>query len=133
VSMPYFGLSPFLPDNGRFSENKEGVSMPYFGLSPFLPDNGRFSENKEGVSMPYFGLSPFLQKICNSSNDGLWCQCPTSGSLHFYCWSSRRKGNKKNKVSMPYFGLSSFLRYALETRINTGFPGPFLQVIHRIF
>ena len=31
---------------------------------------------------------------------------------------------------MPYFGLLPFLRYPLETRINKGLPGSFLQVIH---
>ena len=85
------------------------------------------------------------------------CQCPTSGLPHFYdnnltsiiayltgvnalpraflisthYWNSPNA--KHEFVSMPYLGPSSFLRYALGTRINTGLPGSFLQVIHRIF
>ena len=111
VSMPYFGLLPFLPKrknkmlkikncfnallrassfstssaHNEFSSNSPGVSMPYFGLLPFLHVSYVCECGDSYVSMPYFGLLPFLLI-------GL----DFSGVEEF--------------VSMPYFGLLPFLR-----------------------
>ena len=86
------------------------VSMPYFGLLPFLPLKLELTNVRYCVSMPYFGLLPFLH--FRDTEDALMdilFQCPTSGFFLFY-------GNHeyflrlRRCVSMPYFGLLPFLR-----------------------
>ena len=152
--MPYGGLGSFLLIDYEYSNmNIQLVSMPYFGLLPFLPriyGNSYTKKNDcfnallrasffstcyhkevitcyggcfnallrasffstiksnmrdflpENVSMPYFGLLSFLLMINILKKGG-----------HFI-------------VSMPYFGLLSFLRYVSAPIDFTGFPASIL-------
>ena len=52
---------------------------------------------------------------------------PSAGYSHFYCELVETCRNPIESVN-ALGGLFSFLQYPLETRINTGFPAPFLQV-----
>ena len=83
------------------------MSMPYLGLTPFLPE--KFKMRCSGVSMPYLGLTSFLRIERRWELCGKMCQCPISGSRHFY-HSDARGGKTQRNVSMPYLGLTSFLQ-----------------------
>ena len=61
------------------------------------------------------------------------CQCPISGSCHFYTNIHVTIKETKRFVSMPYIGLMSFLPCRSGSLDFSGFWGSFLQVIHRIF
>ena len=66
---------------------QQSVSMPYVGLSSFLPTKEKENIKMSiDVSMPYIGRSSFLLWHCYTRNciDILY-QCPISGVLHFYC------------------------------------------------
>ena len=62
-----------------------GVSMPFNGLSLFLPDSGLVMDVTNSVSMPFNGLSLFLL-IDNLTPETIKdvYQCPLTGLLHFY-------------------------------------------------
>ncbi len=61
VSMPYFGLSPFLPNDAHVFVYSKGLCQcPTSGFLHFYLLSRRFAGNLSAVSMPYFGLSPFL-------------------------------------------------------------------------
>ena len=60
------------------------VSMPFFGLTPFLHYKEEKLCSRKHVSMPFFGLTPFLRIMTVLSTTSLMCQCPSSGLLHFY-------------------------------------------------
>ena len=64
------------------------VSMPYVGLTSFLQHRIQsVLHRRSTVSMPYVGLTSFLRLA--GSDTGSYragkCQCPMSGSHHFYC------------------------------------------------
>ena len=87
VSMPSIGLKPFLlVYNGYDNSEYYYVSMPSIGLKPFLQKKitmiklPRFGVNAlnraQAISTMTLGVkSTILQKMC---------QCPQSGSSHFY-------------------------------------------------
>ena len=109
------------------------VSMPCFGLSPFL--QVVVSGGGDALSTCQCPASGFLHSYCSKSQNyttGGMCQCPASGFLHFYVTErSYYEGNfcvnallrafsistfqvhihmdVKHQVSMPCFGLSPFL------------------------
>lgn len=59
--------------------------MPFLGLMPFLLTMNEVAKHNFMVSMPLLGLMPFLQKIKSIVQvDQYLCQCPYSGSFHFY-------------------------------------------------
>ena len=86
------------------------VSMPYLGLPSFLRCSGRM----QIMSIPCVNAlsrAPFISTLAlmHCPKSLKWCQCPISGSLHFY----REKEDcmfKTKYVSMPYLGLPSFLQ-----------------------
>ena len=103
----------------------------------------------------YLGLLSFLRTKENVGKSVTFrCQCPILAFSHFYedpvpvepedpvgvnallrvsPISTNVNVSARLEwvfVSMPYIGLLPFLHYPLETRINKGLPGSFLQVIH---
>ena len=69
----------------RNDMSKENVSMPYHGLSSFLPKHNASLTMRSSVSMPYHGLSSFLRsrRLYTHFNCCRF-QCPTTGFLLFY-------------------------------------------------
>ena len=114
VSMPFFGLTPFLPCS-RLCCGTWGctVSMPFFGLTPFLRNHSIYKVETTPVSMPFFGLTPFL-RISNRSYAP--SQHSVNALLRAYsistkCCKCHRQW--KYRVSMPFFGLTPFLLICL--------------------
>ena len=132
---------------------KQRVSMPYFGLFPFLHIEALTeSIDRLGFNalLRAFSFSTARRIIKKEVN--LWrFQCPTSGFFLFYKHvlnaKSRRKKHcfnallrafsfstivkscwhqQNNYVSMPYFGLFPFLRYVSTAIDFTGFPASIL-------
>ena len=94
VSMPYHGLSSFLPIEQQIAElqAKRFNALPRAFFFSTLYEALEVIHTTSTVSMPYHGLSSFLQ-------------------------AKRHELIKKITVSMPYHGLSSFL---LVTRLDNG-------------
>ena len=70
------------------------------------------------VSMPYVGLTSFLHPSKSDEDYGVaMCQCPMSGSHHFYCLFILSVLLGLCGVSMPYVGLTSFLPYPFKTSV----------------
>ena len=86
VSMPYFGLLPFLQMFRITYGSEYMVSMPYFGLLPFLPlskmvenwNRRMFQCPTSGFFLFYYDYSGLASTIANMF------QCPTSGFFLFY-------------------------------------------------
>ena len=98
------GLFSFLRYKGKYySMFRNMVSMPSAGSSHFYDSSGSCIVGTRTVSMPSAGSSHFYKDILDWVYDKMCCV---------------------NALG----GLFSFLQYPLETRINTGFPAPFLQV-----
>ena len=176
--MPYGGLGSFLLIDYEYSNmNIQLVSMPYFGLLPFLPriyGNSYTKKNDcfnallrasffstcyhkevitcyggcfnallrasffstiksnmrdflpENVSMPYFGLLSFLQVMWQLELFHGNVSMPYFGLLSFLPLSAVWHDKTVQSVSMPYFGLLSFLRYVSAPIDFTGFPASIL-------
>ena len=58
--------------------------MPYLGLPSFLLKGLETIMNSLQVSMPYLGLPSFILQVMHGQKSKQKCQCPISGSLHFY-------------------------------------------------
>ena len=58
-------ISTLIGPNNLSDSTVRSVSMPLIGLSPFLPIDRVYREDKvdEDVSMPLIGLSPFLHCV----------------------------------------------------------------------
>ena len=107
--MPCLGLTPFLP------YAMTGASGGYGGVNA-LSRAHSISTNPikcytslQNVSMPCLGLTPFLpSKNFFLVTFMIRCQCPVSGSLHFY-EETKMELEKRGYVSMPCLGLTPFL------------------------
>ena len=86
------------------------VSMPFFGLSPFLLILlALFLLYQQNVSMPFFGLSPFLQETVYSLHAGTECVNALLRAFSISTVAKQKMSKDKKEVSMPFFGLSPFL------------------------
>ncbi len=64
--------------------------------------------------MPYLGRTSFLLiGKDNEQRSKLLCQCPISGTLHFYNDFEMTRGQLR-EVSMPYLGHTSFLQIKMS-------------------
>ena len=80
------------------------------------------------VSMPSAGYSHFYKYVeWRKRTCGKMCQCPRRAILISTITGIVQMQSMSLCVN-ALGGLFSFLQYPLETRINTGFPAPFLQV-----
>ena len=86
VSMPFFGLTPFLRAGVRNYERiVKSVSMPFFGLTPFLLSlaiNVNLMSIGVNALLRAYSISTYQHPLIQTARD--WCQCPSSGLLHFY-------------------------------------------------
>ena len=133
---PTSGSSHFYGKSGSQPRRQQSVSMPYFGLIPFLRpwpsgqgtvgirfnallrahpiSTNRMNRKYEAIvefQCPTSGSSHFYMSMeIEKVNSGMF-QCPTSGSSHFYIYSEAVNPEGKECVSMPYFGLIPFLQW----------------------
>ena len=85
--MLFNGLSPFLRGRtGNSSQLTSMVSMPFIGLSPFLPTWALYSvlHNRRCVNALYRAFSISTRTMTPKEENNMVCQCPLSGFLHFY-------------------------------------------------
>ena len=83
--------------------------MPYLGLPSFLLYDATDEELIEEC-VNALSRAPFISTVFWAYADYVdtLCQCPISGSLHFY-FSIDALPEIVEMVSMPYLGLPSFL------------------------
>ena len=128
VSMPSIGLIPFLHySHFEHSRTHDSVSMPSIGLIPFLlrirkryqnlyscvnalyrahpistANTAIKPTNKEMCQCPLSGSSHFYRYYLIEDFNDLLCQCPLSGSSHFYHLQTTTSGLKKLSVNALY-------------------------------
>ena len=101
-------ISTWICWTGRRPESS--VSMPYLGLPSFLRNETKKQRyGKDCVNA--LSRAPFISTPEEEEliSDEELCQCPISGSLHFYVFTHVIPRPMKS-VSMPYLGLPSFLQ-----------------------
>ena len=121
--MPYGGLGSFLLIDYEYSNmNIQLVSMPYFGLLPFLPRIYGNSYTKKNDCFNALLRASFFSTCYHK--EVITCYGGCFNALLRASFFSTIKSNMRDflpeNVSMPYFGLLSFLQVMWQLELFHG-------------
>ena len=108
--MPYLGLHSFLRECKLWITGKS-YCVNALSRAPFISTVNKISTRTHSnwCQCPISGSIHFYTILAAyTTRTQNWCQCPISGSIHFYLMLSIQM-TFHSMVSMPYLGLHSFL------------------------